>query len=91
MPIYLGNLTIKEMESRMGITLTDAERETLEHMRCDSANTIPAGQFHIFDIPQCVVCGSMDAAMKCKEILTPYVSQIKGRWDFCLAEGGSET
>lgn len=76
MAIYLGNLTVKELEDKHSFTLSDEERATLESMRQDMAEVVKNDKFHIFDIPRVIACGSKDTAIKVYEILKQY--SIKG-------------
>ena len=88
MAIYLGNLTVQQMESRMGILLTDQERKTLEDMRQENvAKDMEPGKFHIFDIPQVIACGSKETALKIKDILVPYSEKITGTWTIVQVSG----
>lgn len=72
MVIYLGNLTVKELEDKHSFTLSDEERATLESMRQDKAENVQSDKFHIFDIPRVIACGSKDTAIKVYEILKQY-------------------
>lgn len=76
MAIYLGNLTVKELEDKHSFTLSDEERATLESMRQDKAENVKSDKFHVFDIPRVIACGSKDTAIKVYEILKQY--SIKG-------------
>lgn len=76
MSIALGNLSIADMERRLGIMLDTNEREVLEGMRQDKASNIAPGKIHCFDIPFMIVCGCMDTAIKVRDILTPYSPQM---------------
>ena len=76
MGFMLGNLTIKQLEKRLNITLTEEERSKLESMRQEKANNIAEGKWHCFDIPLVVVCGNMGAAIQVYEILKPYSNQM---------------
>lgn len=75
--IMLGNLTVKQIETRLGIELTESERKTLNESRQDSANDIGKNEWHCFDIPFVILCGEYDTAMKIKDILSPYANEFK--------------
>lgn len=60
----LGNLTIKDIEDRCNITLTYEEKEYLKNTKCESANNIPKGNWHCFDIPFQIICGDEETAKK---------------------------
>lgn len=76
MSIYLGNLTVKELESKHSFALSDEHRAALESMRQNQAENVKSDKFHIFDIPRVIACGSKDTAIKVYEILKQY--SIKG-------------
>lgn len=77
--IMLGNLTVEQMEKRVGITLTDDERNTLNELRemtCDKVDG--NNKIHIYDIPFMIVCGNPLARKTVIDILTPYSGKMKG-------------
>ena len=76
MGILLGNLTVQEMEKRLGIILTDDERQFLISTRQPKADKIEKDKWHCFDIPFDLVCGSMEFATKVYEVLKPYSDQM---------------
>lgn len=76
MVIYLGNLTVKELEDKHSFTLSNEHRITLESMRQNKAENVKSDNFHIFNIPRVIACGSKDTAIKVYEILKQY--NIKG-------------
>ena len=78
MSIYLGNLTIEQIERRLGIEFSEAERGELKSTRQENASNISSDKWHCFDIPFMIVCGSYAFAERLKEILTPYASKMKG-------------
>lgn len=84
MAIYLGNLTVKELESEHSFSLSDADRETLESMRQDNAYNIDSEEFHIFDFPRTIACGSKDTALKVYNILKHY--SIKGQFGISVIQ-----
>lgn len=78
MSIFLGNLTVEQIEQRLGIEFSETERNELKSTRQENASNIPADKWHCFDIPFMMVCGSYEFAERLKEILTPYASKMKG-------------
>lgn len=74
----LGNLSIMDVERRLNITLSDANRDKLESMRQIEANDIQPGKWHCFDIPFQLVCGNRDTAVVIRDILALYEGQMKG-------------
>ena len=75
--MYLGNLTVRCVEKRLGIEITDSERQELEAMRQDYADGIAADKWHGFDIPFVIACGSTQVAQRIAEILSPYGKEMK--------------
>lgn len=90
MAIYLGNLTVEQIEERLGIQFSDSEKEELGAARQENASNIAAGKWHCFDIPFMIACGSYDFAERVKEILTPYVNDMKCPISVGVDEGGME-
>ena len=84
MSIYLGNLSVKQIEERLSIYLSSEERKILIDSREQKAEHIPEGKWHCFDIPFIILCGSMDTAKKIRDILAPYsdkmACKIEIRW-----------
>lgn len=78
MTIYLGNLSVEQIEKELNITLSGTDRDKLEMMRCLNASNIPANKWHCFYIPFVIKCGSMETATKVRDILAPYQEQMKG-------------
>ena len=88
MNIYLGNLSIEEIESRAGVSFPEELKKYMDTRRQESASNIKNGKWHCFDIPFNLVCGDMETATKifnsvkdrsneCKEQLQFSLSSIK--------------
>ena len=77
MNIFLGNLSVKQIETRLGITLTEKEKTELENNYCRSANNIPPGKWHCFDIPFMILCSDKETAVKVRDLLAPYSNQME--------------
>lgn len=75
--ILLGNLSISQIEKRLGITLKEEERSFLESTNQKEANMIAPGKWHCFDIPFAIVCGDREIAEKIRRILAPYSEKMK--------------
>ena len=76
--IYLGNLTIQQMEERLGITLSDDERDRLNALREEYCNNVAGNEkIHVYDIPFCIECGNPSARKTVIDILTPYAKKMK--------------
>lgn len=77
MGIYLGNLSVNQIEERLNIILTDMERDNLSKMRESNASNIPPGKWHCFDIPFMILCGSTETAIIVRDMLAPYSDKMK--------------
>ena len=72
MSIMLGNLTVKQIEERLNLTLKDEHREELNRTWQQSAQGIADGKWHWFDIPFQMVCGDKKTAEKWRDIFMTY-------------------
>ena len=78
MSIYLGNLTVKQIEKRLGIELTDDERAELESYRENVCDKVTGRNvWHCYDIPFELVVGSKKTADVVYKILFPYSSKMQ--------------
>lgn len=77
MPIYLGNMTVRQIEERLGITLDAEASEFLARTRQDIASNLAPDKWHCYDLPFIIACGSREMATKVMEILRPYSEQMK--------------
>ena len=62
MAIYLGNLSIEQMENRAGVEFPDKLKDYMKTRKQESASNIKKGKWHCFDIPFVLVCGDMETA-----------------------------
>jgi hypothetical protein len=76
MSIYLGNLTLEQVERRLGIEISEEDKKKLIEFHCDSAN-VEKGKWHCFDLPFMFVCGDRLTAEKVVKIFKPYVKHMK--------------
>lgn len=60
----LGNLSVEEMEKRLGVKFPRECVEFMNGCRQHEANKIGVGKWHCFDMPFVLVCGDMDVATK---------------------------
>jgi len=89
MGFMLGNLSVAQIEERLGIELTEAERSELTASRQEPVNDVPIApdKWHCFDLPFTIVCGSREMATKVCGILSPYSSQMKCRLQVVIDDG----
>lgn len=64
MNIMLGNLSVPEIESRLGIDFPDEIREFMKQTHQPDASNVAKGKWHCFDMPFTLVCGDIDTAVK---------------------------
>lgn len=77
MNIYLGNLTIKEIEKRIGIDFPEETREYLKNNHQPEAANIKKGKWHCFDMPFMMVCGDLETARMIFESVKDRISEVK--------------
>lgn len=71
MKIYLGNLTISQLEDRCGCKFEKEDYDWLKEHRQDNAEIKVKDKFHIFDMPFMIQTGE-DISDKLLKILTKY-------------------
>lgn len=62
MNIYLGNLSIKQIEREYGVAFTDEDKQWLQEHHQDEASNIQSDKWHFFDIPRVMMTGSHECA-----------------------------
>lgn len=77
MHIYLGNLSIEEMEKRTGVVFPEGLKNRLKDTHQDDAQNIQPGKWHCFSIPFMLVCGSREMAQEIFDDLEPLGSKFK--------------
>ena len=83
--IYLGNLSVHDIERRLKIEFSIDDKKTLAESHQDKVNDTPIADnaWHCFDIPLIIVCGTMDMAIKVRDIIGKYKfeGQIQIGWE----------
>lgn len=72
MNIYLGNLSIEQIEREYSVMFTDEDKQWLQEHHQDEANNIQSDKWHFFDIPRVMMTGSSDFAKELYDILKKY-------------------
>ena len=72
----LGNLSVSQIEKRLGIDFPQEIRELMNQTHQADASNIAKGKWHCFDIPFNLVCGD-------KEIATKIFNSVKDRSNEC--------
>ena len=72
--IFLGNLTVDQLERRLGIKLSEEHRKELADNRQEKVNNTPIepGKWHCFDAPFMMMTHDMETAAKFCDILMRY-------------------
>lgn len=60
----LGNLSVSQIENRLGIEFPEEIRKFMTETHQLSASNIENGKWHCFDIPFNIVCGDIATATK---------------------------
>ena len=60
--IYLGNLSIEQIEKEYGVVFTDEDKQWLQEHHQDEASNIQSDKWHFFDIPRVMMTGSHECA-----------------------------
>lgn len=78
MCIFLGNMSLEQMEERLGIKLSDEHRQQFEGKRQEHVNDKQLGDgcWHCFDIPFTLMCDTQETAVRYRDIIQQY--SIKG-------------
>lgn len=77
MNVYLGNLSINEIEGRSGVNFPDKLKEYMEPRRQENASNVGKGKWHCFDIPFVLLCGDMETATEIHSHLKEFSSDFK--------------
>jgi hypothetical protein len=77
MSILLGNLSIKDMEKRLGVEFPKELVEYMEERHQAPASNIAEGKWHCFEIPFTLACGDSDVAKTIYEFLLPLAGDFK--------------
>ena len=77
MSIYLGNLSIEEIESRSGVKFPKELIDYMEPRKQNNASNVKAGEWHCFDTPFTLVCGDRATAEEIYKHLGPLSKKFK--------------
>lgn len=84
--IMLGNLSIKQIEDRLGIQFPEDIKEFMNSTHESNASNIPKGKWHCFDIPFNLVCGDIDTATKIFKSVESKSSECKCQLQFSISK-----
>lgn len=80
----LGNLTVAQIEQRLGIDFPDTIRDFMKESHQSNADNVKLGKWHCFDIPFVIVCGDMDTAQKIFDSVKDKATECKENLQFSL-------
>ena len=80
----LGNLSIAQIEERLGIDFPEEIRDFMKSAHQPNANNIAAGKWHCFDLPFRIVCGDLETATKIYNSIKDRSSECKASLKFSL-------
>jgi hypothetical protein len=77
MCIYLGNVSVEEIERRAGVVFPVELVSYLNDRRQQDAGHLAKDKWHCFDIPFVLVCENIDMAKEAYKHLKPLSSSFK--------------
>lgn len=86
--MMLGNLTIEQIEERIGINFTEEIRNFMKENHQEEANNIKNGKWHCFDLPFNLVCGDVETATKIYNSVKDRAKEIKEPLKFSICNCG---
>lgn len=74
MGIYLGDLTVEQIETRLGVELSAEDKETLKASHQAAVNDTPIehGKWHCFDIPFMLMTSDKETAKDFVKLFEKY-------------------
>jgi hypothetical protein len=75
--MMLGNLSVKQIEERLGIEFPEEIRQFMKDSHQSKAENIKTGRWHCFDLPFHLVCGDISTATKIYESVKEKSDQCK--------------
>jgi len=83
----LGNLTVAQIEARLGIDFPEETRVFMQDTHQSQASNVDKGRWHCFDLPFVMVCGDFGTAEKIFNSVKDKMSEIKEPMQITLAGG----
>ena len=77
MGIMLGNLSLTQMQKRLGIELSADDIMRFPHRQENVSQKLGEYTWHCFDIPFLIECDSKDTAKSVLGILQPYAGKMR--------------
>ena len=82
--IMLGNLSVKDMESRAGVSFPSELIEYMESRRQHKADSVDKGEWHCFDLPFTLLCGDECTAKEIYKHLSPMADKFKEKMSIAV-------
>jgi hypothetical protein len=77
MAIYLGNLSVSDMEQRLGVVFPEELKIFMRETRQELASELEKNKWHCFDCPFILVCENKEMAEKIYSLLLPQTKNMK--------------
>ena len=84
MSIMLGNLSVTQIELRLGIDFPEDIREFMNQNHQAKAGKTEKGKWHCFDIPFNLVCGDIETATKIYNSVKERAGECKEALQFSI-------
>ena len=84
MNIMLGNLSVSQIEERLGIEFPEEVKDFMRQNHQAGASNVVKGKWHCFDIPFNLVCGDVETATKIYNSLKDRSKECKEALQFSL-------
>ena len=84
MNIMLGDLSVSQIEKRLGVDFPNEIRELMKSTHQANASNIAKGKWHCFDIPFNIVCGDMEIATKIFNSVKEKAGEVKETFQFSI-------
>ncbi len=82
--MMLGNLSVKQIEEKLGIEFPEEIREFMKKTHQPLANGVKEGQWHCFDLPFVLACGDMKTAERIYNSVKDKSGECKEQLQFSL-------
>ena len=86
MSIMLGNLSVSQIEERLGIEFPQDIRDFMKENHQANASDVKSGKWHCFDLPFHIVCGDLETATKIYNSVKDKSSECKTTLQFSLSK-----
>lgn len=85
MNIMLGNLSVEQIEKRLGVEFPEEIRSFMKETHQSNASNVQVGKWHCFDIPFNLVSGDLETATKIYNSIKDKSDQCKESLQFSLS------